>query len=58
MVEARKEEAAAAKSAAKEGMAEGFRGIEGEEMEDKREKMAAEMTNWEKVVALVRANFG
>ena len=36
----------------------GIGGTEGEDTEEKSKKVAAEMTNWEKVVDLVREAFG
>ena len=55
--EARKEELAAEKAEVTEGTAEVLGGTGGEETEEKMEKTAAEMSNWEKVVALVRLAF-
>ena len=55
--EVRKEEAAAEKTTAAEGVVTVIGGPWGEETEEKRETETEAMTHWEKVVALVRADF-
>ena len=46
------------KVSATEGKTEVLGGTGGEETEERREKLPVEMTNWERVVALVRVYFG
>ena len=58
LAEAQKEEAIAAKAAATEGVSSVLGGQGGGGTSEKRDKAPAEMTNWEKVVALARATFG
>ena len=58
LAEARMEDAEAAKVAAVEGTTEVNGGTGGEEAEEIREKKYVEMTTWERVVALVREDFG
>ena len=53
-----KEEAEAAKITAIEGTTSVIVGPGGEETEERREKAPAEMTNWERVVDLVREALG
>ena len=57
-MESQMEEAASGKELETEGMAAVIGGTGGEDMEEKSEKAAAEMLNWEKVVDLVPADFG
>ena len=56
MAEARKEEAVTAKVAAAEETTEVHGGTGGGETEERRNIMPAEMTNWERVVALVSSD--
>ena len=58
LVAARKEGAATAKATAAEGAVEVIGGPGGEETEENRETKTEAMTHWEKVVDLVRADFG
>ena len=58
MIEARKEEAAVAKSTAAEGVMEVIGGSGGEDTEEKREADTEVMKLWENVVAIVRAALG
>ena len=58
LAEAQKEDASKAKIAATEGTLAVFGGIGGAETEDRREKTTTEMTNWERVVELVKEAFG
>ena len=58
LAEVRKEEGAAEKSKVAKGSVAAIRGPGGEETEEKRETDTKKMTHWEKVVALVRADFG
>ena len=55
---AQKEEAEAAKTSATEGTATILGGKGGKETEERREKTPAEMTDWERVMDLVRADCG
>ena len=57
LAKAQKEEAEASEVAATEGATEVHGGTGGEEMEDRREKTPTNMKNWERMVALVRADF-
>ena len=58
LAETRKEEAAVTKAAAEEGTVSVIVGPGGEELEEKRKTATEAMKYWEKVVALVRADFG
>ena len=58
MKEARKEEAATEKQQKQRGRQQCSGGKGGEETAEKRDKAPAEVTNWEKAVALVMADFG
>ena len=58
LAEARNEEVAAAQNVAAQGKNAVIGGTEGEYMENIMVKTPAEMTNWERVVAVVRAAFG
>ena len=56
--EARRDESVSANLSETEGTTAVIGGILGEEMDEIREKAPTEMTNWERVAALVRVDFG
>ena len=58
LTETWKEKAAASKASAAEGAVSVIGGPGGEDMEEKRDTETESMTHWEKVVALVRVDFG
>ena len=53
-----KEEAVTAQKSVEEGITALLRGTGGEDTEERKGKAPADMSNWERVVDLVQADFG